>query len=152
MKFENKVNIQNRKARFNYELLDKFEAGLVLHGTEIKSIRLGKASISESFCQFINGELYVVNMTVEEYFFGTRYNHSIKRERKLLLQQKEINKLLRKTKETGLTIVPTKLYINEKGWAKIQIYLAKGKKLFDKRETIKERETKRNINRMIKKL
>ncbi len=151
MKFDNKVNILNRKARFNYELLDKYEAGLVLHGTEIKSIRLGKASIAESFCQFINGELYVINMTVDEYFFGTRYNHPIKRERKLLLQKKEINKLLRKTKETGLTIVPTRLYINEKGWVKIQIHLARGKKLFDKRESIKERETKRNINRLAKK-
>ncbi|MGM5630335.1 SsrA-binding protein SmpB [Apibacter raozihei] len=151
MKFENKVNILNRKARFNYELMDKYEAGLVLHGTEIKSIRLGKASIAESFCQFINDELYVINMSVDEYFFGTRYNHLIKRERKLLLQKKEINKLLRKTKETGLTIVPTRLYVNEKGWAKIQIYLAKGKKIYDKRETIKERETKRNISRLVKK-
>ncbi|PQL93168.1 SsrA-binding protein SmpB [Apibacter adventoris] len=151
MKFQNKVNILNRKARFNYELLDKYEAGLVLYGTEIKSIREGKASISESFCQFINEELYVINMTVEEYFFGTRYNHPIKRERKLLLQKKEINKILRKTKETGLTIVPTRLYINEKGWAKIQIYIARGKKLFDKRESIKQRETKRNIDRLVKK-
>lgn len=151
MKFQNKVNILNRKARFNYELLDKYEAGLVLYGTEIKSIREGKASISESFCQFINDELYVINMTVEEYFFGTRYNHPIKRERKLLLQKKEINKILRKTKETGLTIVPTRLYINEKGWAKIQIYIARGKKLFDKRESIKQRETKRNIDRLVKK-
>lgn len=151
MKFQNKVNILNRKARFNYELLDKYEAGLVLYGTEIKSIREGKASISDSFCQFINEELYVINMTVEEYFFGTRYNHPIKRERKLLLQKKEINKILRKTKETGLTIVPTRLYINEKGWAKIQIYIARGKKLFDKRESIKQRETKRNIDRLVKK-
>lgn len=151
MKFQNKVNILNRKARFNYELLDKYEAGVVLYGTEIKSIRLGKASIAEGFCQFINGELYVINMTVDEYFFGTRYNHSIKRERKLLLQKKEINKILRKTKETGLTIVPTRLYINEKGWAKMQIYIAKGKKLFDKRESIKQRETKRNIDRLVKK-
>lgn len=151
MKFENKVNILNRKARFNYELLDKYEAGIVLHGTEIKSIRLGKASIAESFCQIINGELYVINMAIDEYYYGTRYNHTIKRERKLLLHKKEINKLLRKTKETGLTIVPTKLYINEKGIAKIQVYLAKGKKLYDKREAIKERESKRNINRMVKK-
>ena len=151
MKFENKVNVLNRKARFNYELLDKYEAGLILHGTEIKSIRLGKASIAESFCQFINGELYVINMTIDEYHFGTRYNHTIKRERKLLLHKKEINKLLRKTKETGLTIVPTKLYINDKGWAKVQVYLARGKKLFDKRQAIKERETKRNNNRMINK-
>ena len=151
MKFENKVNILNRKARFNYELLDKYDAGLVLHGTEIKSIRLGKASIAESFCQFINGELYVINMTIDEYYFGTRYNHTIKRERKLLLHKKEINKLVRKTKETGLTIIPTKLYINEKGIAKIHIYLAKGKKLYDKREAIKERESKRNINRLVKK-
>lgn len=151
MKFENKVNILNRKARFNYELLDKYEAGIVLHGTEIKSIRLGKASIAESFCQIINGELYVINMTIDEYYYGTRYNHTIKRERKLLLHKKEINKLLRKTKETVLTIVPTKLYINEKGIAKIQVYLAKGKKLYDKREAIKERESKRNINRMVKK-
>ncbi|MDR2122995.1 MAG: SsrA-binding protein SmpB [Flavobacteriaceae bacterium] len=151
MKFDNKVNILNRKARFNYELLDKYEAGLVLHGTEIKSIRLGKASIAESFCQIIEGEIYVINMTVDEYFFGTRYNHSIKRERKLLLQRKEINKLIRKTKDTGLTMVPTRLYINERGLAKIQIYLAKGKKLYDKRESIKERDTKRNIDRVTKK-
>ena len=151
MKFENKVNILNRKARFNYELLDKYEAGIVLHGTEIKSIRLGKASIAESFCQIINGELYVINMTIDEYYYGTRYNHTIKRERKLLLHKKEINKLLRKTKETGITFVTTKLYIYEKGIAMIQEYLAKGKKLYDKREAIKERESKRNINRMVKK-
>ncbi|TWP30638.1 SsrA-binding protein SmpB [Apibacter muscae] len=151
MKFENRVNILNRKARFNYELLDKYEAGLVLKGTEIKSLRLGKASISESFCQFINDELYVINMTIDEYFFGNIYNHSIKRERKLLLNKKEINKLLRKTKESGLTIVPTRLYLNNKGLAKIEIYLAKGKKIYDKREAIKERETQRNINRLVKK-
>ncbi|TWP25154.1 SsrA-binding protein SmpB [Apibacter muscae] len=151
MKFENRVNILNRKARFNYELLDKYEAGLVLKGTEIKSLRLGKASIAESFCQFINDELYVINMTIDEYFFGNIYNHSIKRERKLLLNKKEINKLLRKTKESGLTIVPTRLYLNNKGLAKIEIYLAKGKKIYDKRETIKERETQRNINRLVKK-
>lgn len=151
MKFENKVNIVNRKARFNYELLDKYDAGIVLSGTEIKSIRLGKASIAESFCQFINEELYVINMTVEEYFFGTVYNHPIKRERKLLLQKKELNKLLRKTKETGLTLIPTKLYINDSGLAKMQIYLAKGKKLYDKRESIKDRENKRGLERLKKK-
>jgi len=151
MKFENKVNIQNKKARFSYELLDKYEAGIVLSGTEIKSIRLGKANISEGFCQFINGELYLVNMTIEEYFFGNRYNHSIKRERKLLLQKKELSKLQKKTQETGLTIVPTKVYLNDKGLAKVQIYLAQGKKLFDKREAIKERENKRNLDRLMKK-
>ncbi|MDR3272694.1 MAG: SsrA-binding protein SmpB [Flavobacteriaceae bacterium] len=151
MKFENKVNIQNKKARFNYELLDKYEAGIVLSGTEIKSIRLGKANIAESFCQFINGELYIVNMTVEEYFFGNRYNHAIKRERKLLLHKKELAKLQKKTQETGLTLVPTKIYLNDRGLAKVQIFLARGKKLFDKRETIKERENKRSLDRLMKK-
>lgn len=150
MKIEKNVNILNKRARFEYELLDKYEAGIVLTGTEIKSIRLSKASITESFCEFIEGELYIINMMIDEYKFGTFYNHKTKRERKLLLHRRELQKLGRKLKDAGNTIVPLKLYINEKGLAKLQIALAKGKKLYDKRETIKDRENKRNLGRLLK--
>ncbi|WOC52596.1 SsrA-binding protein [Bergeyella porcorum] len=150
MKIEKNVNILNKRARFEYELLDKYEAGIVLTGTEIKSIRLSKASITESFCEFIEGELYIINMMIDEYKFGTFYNHKTKRERKLLLHKRELQKLGRKLKDAGNTIVPLKLYINEKGLAKLQIALAKGKKLYDKRETIKDRENKRNLGRLLK--
>lgn len=150
MKIEKNVNILNKRARFEYELLDKYEAGIVLTGTEIKSIRLSKASITESFCEFIEGELYIINMMIDEYKFGTFYNHKTKRERKLLLHKRELQKLGRKLKDAGNTIVPLKLYINEKGLAKLQIALARGKKLYDKRETIKDRENKRNLGRLLK--
>ncbi|MFB9121443.1 SsrA-binding protein SmpB [Bergeyella porcorum] len=150
MKIEKNVNILNKRARFEYELLDKYEAGIVLTGTEIKSIRLSKASITESFCEFIEGELYIINMMIDEYKFGTFYNHKTKRERKLLLHRRELQKLGRKLKDAGNTIVPLKLYINEKGLAKLQIALARGKKLYDKRETIKDRENKRNLGRLLK--
>lgn len=150
MKIEKNVNILNKRARFEYELLDKYEAGIVLTGTEIKSIRLSKASITESFCEFIEGELHIINMMIDEYKFGTFYNHKTKRERKLLLHRRELQKLGRKLKDAGNTIVPLKLYINEKGLAKLQIALAKGKKLYDKRETIKDRENKRNLGRLLK--
>lgn len=150
MKIEKSVNILNKRARFEYELLDKYEAGIVLTGTEIKSIRLSKASITESFCEFIEGELYIINMMIDEYKFGTFYNHKTKRERKLLLHRRELQKLGRKLKDAGNTIVPLKLYINEKGLAKLQIALARGKKLYDKRETIKDRENKRNLGRLLK--
>lgn len=150
MKIEKNVNILNKRARFEYELLDKYEAGIVLTGTEIKSIRLSKASITESFCEFIEGELHIINMMIDEYKFGTFYNHKTKRERKLLLHKRELQKLGRKLKDAGNTIVPLKLYINEKGLAKLQIALARGKKLYDKRETIKDRENKRNLGRLLK--
>ena len=145
------VNIFNKKARFSYELLDSYTAGIVLAGTEIKSIRAGKASIAESFCEFNDrGELFVVNMTVQEYDYGNQFNHKPKAERKLLLNKKELRKLEKEVQNTGLTIVPTKLFINNKGFAKLHIALAKGKKLFDKRETIKDRENKRNLDRIKK--
>lgn len=151
MKLQKNINIQNKRARFEYELIEQFEAGIVLTGTEIKSIRLSKASITESFCQIIEGELFVINMQIDEYKFGTFYNHKIKRERKLLLHKKEINKLERKLKDAGNTIVPLKLYINDSGKAKLLISLARGKKLHDKRESIKDRDNKRNLDRILKK-
>ena len=145
------VNILNKKARFSYDLLDTYTAGIVLTGTEIKSIRASKASIAESFCEFNEqGELFVINMTVQEYDYGNHFNHRPKAERKLLLNKKELKKLEKEVKNTGLTIVPLKLFLNEKGFAKLQIALAKGKKLFDKREVIKDRDNKRNLDRIKK--
>ena len=145
------INIQNKKARFLYEILDKYTAGIVLTGTEIKSIRNSKASIAESFCEFNEqGELFVINMTIEEYLYGTYYNHKPKAERKLLLNKKELKKLYKEVQNTGLTIIPLKLFINEKGYAKLDIALAKGKKLYDKRESIKDRDNKRDLDRVKK--
>jgi SsrA-binding protein len=145
------INILNKKARFSYDLLVTYTAGIVLTGTEIKSIRASKASIAESFCELNDsGELFVINMTVQEYNHGNHFNHRPKAERKLLLNKKELRKLEKEVKNTGLTIIPTKLFINEKGFAKLKIALAKGKKLFDKRETIKDRENKRNLDRIKK--
>ena len=151
MKIEKSVTIQNKRARFEYEILEDVEAGIVLTGTEIKSLRLSKASITESFCQFIDGELYVINMMIDEYKLGTFYNHKIKRERKLLLHKYELQKLKKKLKDVGNTIIPLKLYINNRGKAKLLIALGRGKKLFDKREAIKDRENKLNIQRLLKK-
>ena len=148
---QKRINIQNKKARFEYEFLDQFTAGIVLTGTEIKSIRNSKASIAESFCEFNEKEeLFAVNMYIEEYAFGTRFNHRPRGSRKLLLNRKELKKLNKEVKNTGLTIVPLKLFINEKGFAKILIALAKGKKLYDKRETIKDRDNKRDLDRVKK--
>ncbi|MEK9516825.1 MAG: SsrA-binding protein SmpB [Flavobacteriaceae bacterium] len=145
------VNIKNKRARFEYEILDQFTAGLVLTGTEIKSIRNGKASIAESFCEFNEkGELFVVNMYIEEYAFGTRFNHRPRGSRKLLLNKRELKKLNKEVRNTGLTIVPLKLFINEKGFAKMLIALARGKKLYDKRETLKDRDNKRDLDRVKK--
>jgi SsrA-binding protein len=145
------VSIKNKRARFEFEILDQYTAGIVLTGTEIKSIRNNKASIAESFCEFNeNDELFAVNMYIEEYAFGTRFNHRPRGSRKLLLNKKELKKLNKEVKNSGLTIVPLKLYINEKGYAKILIALAKGKKLYDKRETIKDRDTKRDLDRVKK--
>ncbi|UOU98905.1 SsrA-binding protein SmpB [Chryseobacterium daecheongense] len=151
MKIEKTVNILNRRARFEYEIIEEVEAGMVLTGTEIKSLRSSKASITESFCQFIDGELYIINMMIDEYKLGTFYNHKIKRERKLLLHKKELQRLEKKLKDVGNTIIPLKLYINDKGKAKVLIALGRGKKLFDKRESIKDRENKRNLDRILKK-
>ena len=148
---QKQIHIKNKKARFEYELLEEFTAGIVLTGTEIKSIRNSKASITESFCEFNeNEELFAVNMYIEEYAFGTRFNHRPRGSRKLLLNRKELKKLNKEVKNTGLTIVPLKLFINEKGFAKILIALAKGKKLYDKRETIKDRDNKRDLDRVKK--
>lgn len=145
------INIQNKKARFQYEILDKYTAGIVLTGTEIKSIRSGKASIAESFCEFNEqGELFIINMTIEEYIYGTYYNHKPKAVRKLLLNKKELKKLNKEVQNTGLTIIPLRLFINDKGYAKLDIALAKGKKLYDKRETIKDRDNKRDLDRIKK--
>lgn len=145
------VNIKNKRARFEYELIEEYTAGIILTGTEIKSIRNSKASIAESFCEFNHkGELFTVNMHIEEYAFGTRFNHKPKAQRKLLLNKKELNKLYKEVKKGGLTIVPLRLFINDKGFAKISIALARGKKLYDKRETIKDRENKRDLDRVKK--
>ena len=148
---DKKINIINKKAKFEYIILGKFTAGLVLSGTEIKSIRESKASISESFCEFNDsGELFIVNMYVEEYSHGNLYNHKPKGSRKLLLNKKELRKLHKEINIKGLTIIPLKLFINEKGYAKIIISLAKGKKLYDKRQTIKKRENKIQLDRIKK--
>lgn len=148
---QKRINIQNKKARFEYEILDQFTSGIVLTGTEIKSIRNSKASIAESFCEFNErGELFAVNMYIEEYAFGTRFNHRPRGNRKLLLQKRELNKLLRQVKNSGLTIVPLKLFINDKGFAKMLIALARGKKLYDKRDTLKDRDNQRNLDRIKK--
>lgn len=145
------VNIKNKKARFEYEILDKYTAGIVLTGTEIKSIRQSKASIAESFCEFNDrGELFVINMTIQEFDHATYFNHRPKAERKLLLNKKELKKLQKDVQAKGLTIVPLLLFITDKGYAKLEIALAKGKKLFDKRESIKERDTKRDLDRLKK--
>ena len=146
-----KVNILNKKVKFEYQLLDQYTAGIVLTGTEIKSIRLSRASIKESFCEFNdNQELFVINMFIDEYEYGNHFNHKTKSQRKLLLNKKELKKLYKEVKNTGLTIVPLRLFINEKGYAKVLISLAKGKKLYDKRQTIKNRENKIQLQRLKK--
>ena len=145
------INIKNKRARFDFEILDTYTAGIVLGGTEIKSIRLGKANLSQSFCEFNDkGELFVVNMQVDEYSHGSYYNHKPKAERKLLLNKRELKKLRKEVTTTGLTIIPLNLFINDRGLAKVNIGLAKGKKLYDKRETIKDRDSKRSLDRVKK--
>ncbi len=147
---KNNINIVNRKARFEYEFLETFIAGIVLTGTEIKSIRNGKASIAEAYCFLKNGELFIKNMYIAEYEQGTYNNHDPLRVRKLLLNKHELKKLERKKKDVGITIIPVRLFINEKGLAKLEIALAKGKKLHDKRQSIKERDVKRDLARKFK--
>lgn len=145
------VNIKNKRATFDYELTDTYTAGIVLTGTEIKSIRLGKASLVDTFCYFTNSELWVKNMHIAEYFYGSYNNHSARRERKLLLSKKELDKLARELKNPGFTIVPVRLFINEKGLAKVVIALARGKKEYDKRQSLREKDDKRDIARMFQK-
>ncbi|NLJ00015.1 MAG: SsrA-binding protein SmpB [Bacteroidales bacterium] len=145
------VNIRNKRATFDYELLETFTAGIVLTGTEIKSIRLGKASLVDTYCMFEKGELWVRNMYIAEYFYGTYNNHSARRDRKLLLNRNELRKVLRLTKETGFTIIPVRMFINERGLAKVVIAVAKGKKEYDKRQSLREKEDKRAMDRMFKK-
>lgn len=139
------IRIKNKKAEYQFFLIDRYTAGIVLTGTEIKSIRAGKASVGESFCVFINGELFIKNMYVAEYSHGSAFNHVPRRDRKLLLNKRELRKLQGKIKEKGLTIIPVVLFIDENGRAKIEIALAKGKKLYDKRETLKEKDLKRQM-------
>lgn len=141
----NHINIKNRRATFDYEILERLIAGIQLVGTEIKSIREGRAGLVDTFCYFANGELWVKGMRVSEYFYGTFNNHQPDRDRKLLLQKKELLKLVRKTKESGLTIIPLRLFINDRGLAKLEIGLAKGKKVYDKRESLKSKDAKREI-------
>lgn len=144
------VNIKNKKARFNYEIGDTFTAGLVLTGTEIKSIRDGKASLTDSYCVVDNGEVWVKQMHISEYFYGSYNNHTVRRDRKLLLNKKEIAKIAKSAAEPGFTIVPIRIFISEKGYAKLVIGIGKGKKQYDKRQSIKEREDKRNLDRVMK--
>ena len=144
------VNIRNKRATFDYEVLDTFTAGMVLTGTEIKSLRAGKAGLTDSYCIFDRGELWAKNVYIAEYFYGTYNNHNAHRDRKLLLTRRELRSLQNSSKEPGLTIIPLRLFINERGLAKLVIATARGKRQFDKRQSIKEREDKRTIDRMFK--
>lgn len=145
--FAKNIHIKNRKASFEYSFLDTFTAGMVLKGTEIKAIRMGKVSIAEAYCFINDGELFVKNLNIATYDNGTYNNHEPLRERKLLLKKREIRKLENQLKDKGLTIIPTSLFISDKGFAKMGIALAKGKKLYDKRESIKERDVSRELQR-----
>ena len=144
------INIKNKKASFDYEFVETFTAGIVLTGTEIKSIRLGKVSLVDTYCYFVGGELWVKNMNIAEYFYGSYNNHNARRERKLLLTKKELRSLQQEEKNPGFTIVPVRLFINEKGLAKLVIALARGKKEYDKRQSIKEKEDRREMDSMFK--
>jgi SsrA-binding protein len=150
MAFQKNINIKNKKVYHNYALLDKYIAGIVLSGTEIKSIRQGKATLVDSYCFFKNGELFIQGFHVTEYEYGTHNNHAPKRYKKLLLNKKELRKLERKNQEKGLTIVATRCFINDRGFAKMEIALAKGKQEHDKRETIKRKDLKREMDRIRK--
>lgn len=146
----NTVNIKNRKASFDYEIVETFTAGIVLTGTEIKSIRQGKVGLTDTYCSVINGEVWVKNMYIAEYSFGSYNNHMTHRDRKLLLNRKEIRRIAKDALQPGFSIVPLRLFINDRGLAKLVIATARGKKQYDKRQSIKEREDKRSIDRMFK--
>ena len=147
MQNKNKINIKNKQAFHDYEIIEKFMAGIVLVGTEVKSIRMGKVSLADAYCYFNGNELFVRNMQVSEYPWASFTNHSIGRERKLLMNRHELKRLLRKMKESGLTLIPLRIFITDKGLVKMDIGLARGKKLYDKREAIKLRDTQRQFDR-----
>ena len=146
----NSINIKNRRASFDYEIIETFTAGIVLTGTEIKSLRMGKAGLTDTYCMGENRELWVKNMYIAEYSYGSYNNHTTHRDRKLLLNRKEINRILKANEQPGYSIIPLRLYIDERGYAKMDIAIARGKKMYDKRQSIKEREDRRNIDRMFK--
>lgn len=148
---QKEVNIKNKRATYDYAITETFTAGIVLTGTEIKSIRDGKASLVDTFCFVNNGEVWVKNMYIAEYFYGSYNNHAARRDRKLLLNRKEILKIEKAGKETGFSIIPLRLFINERGLAKLVIGIARGKKEYDKRQSIREREDKRSLARMFQK-
>jgi SsrA-binding protein len=151
MTVQKKINIKNKQARFEFEILDKYVAGIQLTGTEIKSIRLSQARITESFCEFNDrGELFIVNMYIQEYMFGHQFNHKPKSERRLLMHKRELRSLKKDVEAKGNTIVPLRLFLNDKGFAKLEIALAKGKQTHDKREVIKDRDNQRDLSRIKK--
>lgn len=145
------INIKNKRATFDYEISDTYTAGMVLTGTEIKSVRLSKVSLVDTYCLIINGEMWVKNMNIAEYFYGSYNNHLARRDRKLLLQKKEIRKLQQSIKNPGFSVIPLRLFVNESGLAKLVIGVARGKKQYDKRESLKEKDDKREMDRMFKK-
>jgi SsrA-binding protein len=147
-RFQNNINIRNRQATFEFEILDTYVAGMVLRGTEIKSIREGKVSLQEGYCYFSNGELHVKGINITPYAQGSFYNHEAKADRKLLLKKTELSRLESKVEEKGLTLIPLRLFINDRGIAKLEIALARGKKIHDKRESIKEKDAKREMARI----
>lgn len=147
----NDIVVKNKKASFNFEIVEKYTAGIVLKGTEIKAIRMGKANFVDSYCQFINDELWVKGLHIAEYEWGTYNNHDPKQDRKLLLTHKELGKLKRRTQEKGLTIIALKLFLNERGLAKVDIALARGKQVHDKREDLKHKDARREMDRAMKK-
>jgi len=142
--------VVNRKAKYEYQFLDSFEAGLVLIGTEVKSIKAGNVNLSDAYCLFENGNLTLKSLYIAEYEYGTIHNHETRRDRRLLLRKNELKKLHRRVTEKGMTIVPYRIYFSERGFIKIELYLAEGKKTYDKRNTIKERENKRSLDRIKK--
>ncbi len=150
MKFK-EINIKNKRARFDYDIIETYTAGIVLTGTEIKSIRLGKAGLTDTFCYVNNGEVWVKNMYIAEYFYGTYNNHEARRDRKLLLNKKEIVRIERESKETGFSIIPLRLFVNGRGLAKLVVGIGRGKKEYDKRQSIKAREDKRTMARLFEK-
>lgn len=145
------INIKNRRASFDYEIGDTYTAGLVLTGTEIKSIRAGKASLTDSYCVIDRGEVWVKGMNISEYFYGSYNNHAARRDRKLLLSKKEIAKIEKAVSDPGFTLIPLRIFISDRGYAKLVVGVARGKKQYDKRQAIKEREDKRILDRMMKK-
>jgi SsrA-binding protein len=146
-KIEKHIEIKNRRASFEYFFLENYSAGIMLMGTEIKSIRQGKVNLTDAYCLFLGEELYIRQMNISKYNEGTYYNHEPLRDRKLLLTKRELRKLQNKLKDQGLTMIPTRMYISERGFAKVEIALAKGKKLYDKRDSIKEKDVKRSMER-----